>query len=260
MDPDSSEAHSHEAETLAARLLAKGTAVCAGDLVGLYDKLPKEVSPRDPDGRIPSSFSTGAYNKGGLTGLRKAVPDFPTVTRCLVKFVEKAWPQHVYSTLGIYDNVCTSLHRDSRNASFDNLIIPLTEFGGGHLWIQDDSGTVPQVHNSSEVMGTPVPIPREGLRFNAREVMHCTMPWTGRRLILVAFTVSKTDDLKLHEMELLHDLGFPLPGTSHQEAGPASSGDEVSSEGSGLGGPIEGDPRISDASSSLNFVATLGTP
>ena len=63
------------------------------------------------------------------------------------------------------------------------------------------------------------------------------------RLILVAFTVSKTDDLKLHEMELLmellRNLGFLLPGTAHQEAGTALSGDEVSSEGSELEAAIE---------------------
>ena len=124
----------------------------------------------------PALFSTGAYNKGGLTGLRKAAHDFPTTTRCLAQFVRNSWPQHTFSTLSIYDNVCTALHRDSRNASFDNLIIPLTEFGGGQLWLEDDGGTAPQTRGESEIWGTPIPIPRKGLRFNAREAFHCTMP------------------------------------------------------------------------------------
>ena len=79
----------HEAERLASQLLSKGTSLSSADITRLYDVLPKEVSARDPDGRIPSSFSTGAYNKGGLTGLRKAAHDFPTTTRCLAQFGEK---------------------------------------------------------------------------------------------------------------------------------------------------------------------------
>ena len=91
--PDSSEAHAHEAERFASQLLSKGTSLSSADIVSLYDVLPKEVSARDPDGRIPSSFSTGAYNKGGLTGLRKAAHDFPMTTRCLARFVKNSWPQ-----------------------------------------------------------------------------------------------------------------------------------------------------------------------
>ena len=135
----------------------------------------------------------------------------------------------------MYDNVCTALHRDSRNASFDNLIIPLTEFGGGQLWLEDDSGTVPQTRGESEIWGTPIPIPRKGLRFNAREAFHCTMPWTGRRLILVAFTVSRTNDLQPHDAQLLQGLGFNMPGIDRELDELGSTADEFPSEGEAAG-------------------------
>ncbi|CAE7249029.1 unnamed protein product [Symbiodinium sp. CCMP2592] len=167
-----------------------------------------------PEGRIPSSFSTGAYNKGGLTGLRKACHDFPLATKCLVRFVRSVRPFHPFSTISIYDNVCTALHKDSRNACCENLIIPLTQFSGGELWLQQDNGAIPQTFGGSEVFGTAMPIPPEGLCFDARGILHCTMPWKGRRLIVVAFTVSKTEELKKSDAQLLEDLGINCPAGS----------------------------------------------
>ena len=152
--PDSSEAHLHAAEKFACELLAGGSTLQAKDLERLYDLLPKETSPRDPGGRTPSSFSSGAYNKGGITGLRKAIQDFPKATRCLTHFVRTVRPQHVFSTVSLYDNVCTSLHRDGRNSPIDNLVLPLTKFSGGEVWLKDEKGTVPQSLDDCEVMGT----------------------------------------------------------------------------------------------------------
>ena len=258
--PDSSEAHAHEAERFASQLLSKGSSLSSADIVSLYDVLPKEVSARDPDGRIPSSFSTGAYNKGGLTGLRKAAHDFPMTTRCLARFVKNSWPQHTFSTLSVYDNVCTALHRDSRNASFDNLIIPLTEFGGGQLWLEDDSGTVPQTRGESEIWGTPIPIPRKGLRFNAREAFHCTMPWTGRRLILVAFTVSRTNDLQPHDAQLLQGLGFNMPGIDRELDELGSTADDLVSESAEPEFPSEGEAAGADDGFRPELCGNFGAP
>ncbi|CAE7837757.1 unnamed protein product [Symbiodinium sp. CCMP2592] len=205
--PDSSEAHAHNAEALACEIPSKDEAPRA-----------EEVSARDPEGRIPSSFSTGAYNNGGLTGLKKACHHFPLATKCLVRFVRSLRPFHPFSTISMYDNVCTALHKDSRNACCENLIIPLTQFSGGELWLQQDNGAIPQTFGGSEVFGTAVPIPTEGLCFDARGILHCTMPWKGRRLVVVAFTVSKTEELKPSDAHLLEDLGINCPLAMDQQA------------------------------------------
>ncbi|CAE7433798.1 unnamed protein product, partial [Symbiodinium microadriaticum] len=215
--PDSSEAHLHAAEKFACELLTGGSTLQAKDLERLYDLLPKETSPRDPDGRTPSSFSSGAYNKGGITGLRKAIQDFPKATRCITHFVRSVRPQHVFSTVSLYDNVCTSLHRDSRNSPIDNLVLPLTKFSGGEVWLKDEKGKVPQSLDDCEVMGTALAIPADGLTFHAKQTLHCTMPWTGRRLVLVAFTVAKLEVLKPGDVQLLSSAGFNLPATAAEQ-------------------------------------------
>ncbi|CAE7332120.1 unnamed protein product, partial [Symbiodinium microadriaticum] len=220
--PDSPEAHLHAAEKFASELLAGGSTLQAKDLERVYDLLPKETSPRDPDGRTPSSFSSGAYNKGGVTGLRKAIQDFPKATRCLTHFVRTVRPQHVFSTVSLYDNVCTSLHRDSRNSPIDNLVLPLTKFSGGEVWLKDEKGTVPQSLDDCEVMGTAFAIPADGLAFNAKQTLHCTMPWTGRRLVLVAFTVARLEVLKPGDTRLLTSAGFNLPAMAAEQCSQSS--------------------------------------
>ncbi|CAE7041883.1 unnamed protein product [Symbiodinium sp. CCMP2592] len=258
--PDSSEAHAHNAEALACEILSKDEAPRAEDIICLYEALPKEVSARDPEGRTPSSFSTGAYNKGGLTGLRKACHDFPLATKCLVRFVRSMHPFHPFSTISIYDNVCTALHRDSRNACFENLIIPLTQFSGGELWMQQDKGATPQNFGGSEVFGTAVPIPPEGLCFDARGILHCTMPWKGRRLIAVAFTVSKTEELKQSDARLLEDLGINCPSASQLTGRTLDAGELSSTESSESEPPSGGLDQQADDVFRPELCGNFGNP
>ncbi|CAE7290582.1 unnamed protein product [Symbiodinium sp. CCMP2592] len=258
--PDSSEAHAHNAEALACEILSKDEAPRAEDMIRLYEALPKEVSARDPEGRIPSSFSTGAYNKGGLTGLRKACHDFPLATKCLVRFVRSMRPFHPFSTISIYDNVCTPLHKDSRNACCENLIIPLTQFWGGELWMQQDQGSTPQNFGGSEVFGTAVPIPPEGLCFDARGILHCTMPWKGRRLIAVAFTVSKTEELKQSDAQLLEDLGINCPSASQSTGRTLDAGELSSTESSESEPPSGGLDQQADDVFRPELCGNFGNP
>ncbi|CAE7193933.1 unnamed protein product [Symbiodinium sp. CCMP2592] len=260
LGPDSSEAHAHNAEALACEILSKGEAPRAEDIIRLYEALPKEVSARDPEGRIPSSFSTGAYNKGGLTGLRKACHDFPLATKCLVRFVRSMRPFHPFSTISIYDNVCTALHKDSRNACCENLIIPLTQFSGGELWMQQDQGATPQIFGGSEVFGTAVPIPPEGLCFDARGILHCTMPWKGRRLIAVAFTVSKTEELKKSDAQLLEDLGINCPSASQLTGRTLDAGELSSTESSESEHPSGGKDQQADDVFRPELCGNFGNP
>ncbi|CAE7244397.1 unnamed protein product [Symbiodinium sp. CCMP2592] len=171
--------------------------------------------------QLPPYSLWPTFDAQGLTGLRKACHDFPLATKCLVRFVRSVRPFHPFSTISIYDNVCTALHKDSRNACCENLIIPLTQFSGGELWLQQDNGAIPQTFGGSEVFGTAMPIPHEGLCFDARGILHCTMPWKGRRLIVVAFTVSKTEELKQPDLGC---RGTVMSSTESLESDPPAGG------------------------------------
>ena len=128
------------------------------------------------------------------------------------------------------------------------------------MWLEDDGGTVPQTRGESEIWGTPIPIPRKGLRFNAREAFHCTMPWTGRRLILVAFTVSRTNDLQPHDAQLLQGLGFNMPGIDRELDELGSTADDLVSESAEPEFPSEGEAAGLTMDSGQNCAGTSVPP
>ena len=71
-------------------------------------------------------------------------------------------------------------------------------------------------------MGTAFAIPADGLTFNAKQTLHCTMPWTGRRLVLVAFTVARLEALKPGDTRLLTGAGFNLPAMAAEQCSQSS--------------------------------------
>ncbi|CAE7247092.1 unnamed protein product [Symbiodinium sp. CCMP2456] len=83
---------------------------------------------------------------------------------------------------------------DSRNSPVDNLVLPLTKFSGGEVWLKDEDGTVPQSLEQVEVMGKAASIPTDKLIFNAKETLRCTLPWTGRRLVAELSLVGGSSD------------------------------------------------------------------
>ncbi|CAE7560223.1 unnamed protein product [Symbiodinium sp. CCMP2592] len=213
-----------------------------------------------PDANFGQLMGTKVDFENGLTGLRKACHDFPLATKCLVRFVRSMRPFHPFSTISIYDNVCTALHKDSRNACCENLIIPLTQFSGGELWMQQDKGATPQDFGGSEVFGTAVPIPPEGLCFDARGILHCTMPWKGRRLIAVAFTVSKTEELKQSDARLLEDLGINCPSASQLTGRTLDAGELSSTESSESEPPSGGGDQQADDVFRPELCGNFGNP
>ena len=57
--------------------------------------------------------------------------------------VLKHFPGKCFSAVSIFENVRTPVHKDSRNAHHDNLVLPLSGFTNGQIWLEDDKGAVP---------------------------------------------------------------------------------------------------------------------
>ena len=49
------------------------------------------------------------------------------------------------------------------------------------------------------------------VQFPAYSKHHCTLPWTGTRLVLVAYSVARLHSLNPRDREVVHSTGFPLP-------------------------------------------------
>ena len=77
-------------------------------------------------------------------GLRSNTKDRPRSTEVMTRFTKQTRPGFVFTTLSVFQGVKTPMHKDSRNAPYPNLVIPLTRFQGGQIWVQDPTGSIPE--------------------------------------------------------------------------------------------------------------------
>ncbi|CAE7041878.1 unnamed protein product [Symbiodinium sp. CCMP2592] len=192
-------------------------------LSSLWDLLPHD-SPRGHqtllDGGV--SFTTGAFQAGGLVGVRSNALQMPWVTALLCRIVhsvllgEGAEDYH-FTSLTLSRNVHSGIHRDGNNhPSCNNLLIPLSRFSGGELWCYNAaSGDV--CYPGTDLPGLAHAVTPPFLEFDSRE-LHGTLHWTGVRVILAVFHMKTPEDLSDGEMQFLRQVGFqPLLSSEMSE-------------------------------------------
>ena len=217
-----SKSSSSAAELLALEILEQDRAVVEEDIVRLFDLLPKEgySGARDRDAK-GGSFTTGLYARVKVS-LRRNAKLYPNSTKVLSGFVRQVHPDHVFSSIIIFDSVETAAHVDSLNAPCDNLVVGLSDFSGGELWVEWPS-TAPRSPGlryetrplgSSSVLGALMPVAQHPIVFCAKNLRHETCPFEGRRVVLVAYSLQATAHADQEDRDFLNSLGFQMPGPS----------------------------------------------
>ena len=143
---------------------------------------------------------------------------FPAAVQCFATLLRQAFPGQVFSSLAVFDNVAAAMHKDSRNAPYPNLLFALTRFRGGEVWCESSTGTVFRSVRGLDRPSILLPVADAPQTLMAHEVFHQTEPWKGDRLLLVGFTVQRTLELSLAQLQLLQSLGFVMP-PSHLKRG-----------------------------------------
>ncbi|CAE7216557.1 unnamed protein product [Symbiodinium sp. CCMP2592] len=198
---------SHTAECMARHFLRVGS-FFEDQLSSLWDLLPHD-SPRGHQTLLDGgfSFTTGAFQAGGLVGVRSNALQMPWVTALLCRIVhsvllgEGAEDYH-FTSLTLLRNVHSGIHRDGNNhPSCNNLLIPLSRFSGGELWCYNAaSGDV--CYPGTDLPGLAHAVTPPFLEFDSRE-LHGTLHWTGVRVILAVFHMKTPEDLSDGEMQFL---------------------------------------------------------
>ncbi|CAE7555695.1 SLC24A2, partial [Symbiodinium sp. CCMP2592] len=194
------------AEEFASSLIGKW--IEQADVLKLFDCLPKAAPQRGSGGGI--SFATGAFAKVKV-GLRSNVAVFPKSTQVLAAFVRQSAPAHKFTTVVLSDGVRTAPHRDQQNSFLPNLAIPLSRFTKGAIWVQSSKGPHTRTVDGATLQGVALPVSDGPVLFDARRQTHLTDSWQGRRVILVAFSISAFDKLSLEASQRLISLDFALP-------------------------------------------------
>ena len=184
-------------------------------------QLFSRASRRQPRQRA-SSWATGVFTHGGVSGLRDGSKRLPAVTKFLAKFAREYMGAKQFGAIVLQRNGGGSAHRDFHNLPGSrNWLCPLTSFDGGGLWVQQDpfdktqnvDGTVvekevkPNEHIKGEILEA---VKGKSFSFNPR-LWHEVQPHSGDRVMMIAYTprLSNLDDV---EADYLKGLGFPLFG------------------------------------------------
>ena len=132
---------------------------------------------------------------------------------------------HEFACVGIFRNLAAGLH----------------QVLGNYDWLESSEGDVPPLsdldsssasHSDSALpSGVILTLGKEPVLFDPRK-LHKTMPWKGRRTVLIAFTPSAVPGLSREDVEQLLDLGFVLPPGMAGDVDPATEGVEKGMRGS----------------------------
>ena len=181
------------------------------DLFALASLLTLSDTDSAAPGYQGGIFLAGASSVGAQATVRGTCFEFPQTVRIFAQALRHSFPDRVFSSLGVFSNIRTSFHKDSLNAPFENLLLPLSEFQGGDIWMEDPKGSVTRAPQGQPTLGLLLPVSRRPVLLPAHRALHCTEPWQGDRVILVGFTVQHLDALSMQHRALLASLQFLLP-------------------------------------------------
>ncbi|CAE7812845.1 unnamed protein product [Symbiodinium sp. CCMP2592] len=156
------------------------------------------------------SFQAGSFVHGPLNGVRSVTKQYPESVKAMCSNVRGLFPGLVFGTVGLFRDLAALPHRDANNESFtDNALAALSDFERGSLWMEDPDGDVEHEFRGRSIRGVCLPVTPEGFRFDGRR-LHDTMPWNGRRDVIVAYMPRGPENLKSEHVKLLEGLGFVL--------------------------------------------------
>ena len=141
-------------------------------------------------------------------GQTRAVHSYPLSTLLLSRIIQSCAPDCRFSSISLTRNLLSSMHRDSFNSRLTpNILIPLSHFQQGGLWIEDAAGDV--ALGLSGPLGRAVPLQRPYTVFRPHQ-RHATFPWRGDRLVLIGYHIGQASRLSNQDRRRLADLGFLL--------------------------------------------------
>ena len=221
---------SSDVESIAEHILNGPRPFTNQSLLSLVDTLPMQGPAR---GNVGRSFAAGAYVHGGLFGLHNNTRRFPKACSVFAEHLRSMAPKDNFTSFVVSDNCCAEVHRDSNNdETRDNILVKISDFSKGEVWLEGPGNVEMFDAEGNSFMGSAIPWDGNILRFNARCSRHATLPWTGRRVVLIGYSMRHSHELNNADANFLIDLGFAigdLVASPSEVVGPSPPNAEVSS-------------------------------
>ena len=174
--------------------------------------VPADTSRQSHRDHVQKSFYAGMYTHGGISALRATCREHAESIKTFSALILAVHPRQIFTSLVVLDGSQNSLHRDSRNACVPNLVIPLTSFSGGELFLEKPDG---ELHTVGErtLRGEIIPFTEGPVAFDARHVNHGGLPSPDRRVVLIAYCLQGASRLNAKDRKILTELGFCVPAS-----------------------------------------------
>ena len=108
-------------------------------------------------------------------GLRFNTRAFPASTAFLFHYLKQVLPDFACSTIALFKNTMTAIHKDCRNGKHLNAALPISSFAQGQIWIDNPSGLHPMTVDGVVVAGDLLPVNEKPVVFDAGDFVtaHC---------------------------------------------------------------------------------------
>ena len=211
----------HPAEQFSSELLQRSQAITRHDCLHLFSLLPKADLRANVD-QAGEKFLCGSFRHGGIHGVFSATREFPLSVAALIAFVRISMPEFQFSSIALHRDISTCCHKDTNNFTDHNLVCPLSEFGGGEIWVNEPGGLATRLVNGTQLPGRLFSVSDGPVIFPARACLHSTEPWTGSRVVLIAYAGGDHNAMSAADQTFLEQLGFPLPQDSGTDCPPVT--------------------------------------
>ncbi|CAE7301804.1 unnamed protein product [Symbiodinium sp. CCMP2456] len=160
-----------DVEAIAQELLKKQDPLTREEILQLAFNLPDQGQRKAANER-GSAFFAGAYRHGGITRLRSSCHSWPWSIQAIARYIQQKVPENVFTSFAVLCDQEAEPHRDSGNEPVPNVVIKLSDFRGGGLWIEDPLGLDRREIDGRAIQGTNTDFVQETIVFNAKEALH----------------------------------------------------------------------------------------
>ena len=87
-----------------------------------------------------SACSIGAFGRGPYVGLCSLTAQHGSFCRLMNRLINHLKPDHIWSSISISKNMLTPPHRDQQNHASDTLLVGLSHFVEGGVWVEGEGG------------------------------------------------------------------------------------------------------------------------
>ncbi|CAE7327300.1 unnamed protein product [Symbiodinium sp. CCMP2592] len=218
-----------DAEAEKVHYLRMGTGSLWNAVRHVISLLPFELVQRRHQREGQRQFVCGAYGHHSLVGLYRNTAPYQSAILLINTLLCSICPTHIWSTVVItLDNVA-ELHVDRQNAPQRALVLGISHFEGGRLWLQN-LGAMFQSQSGAGPMQTAATGNFYDLSARAYLIpthcrLHATEPgFLGNRFVVIAYLVGQHASLSQVHTHALSDMGFCLPAyrNTRPDAGTAA--------------------------------------